>query len=197
MKDLKHIKSIEALDNAYTHREKTLKLAKELRQTVEYHNSKYSIQKSSSHERYNLIKLDGDNTEVVLHNETPSSIQRHLRLRDIDPNTIHGAVLIYKNLSPSDEYKSYDDYIENIEKIMGTLKELSNSINHEYSTYKLHKYTEGVATVRYILSEGKSNDELAHGTKGDILRYITRHKIDIDDIYDAHLLNDVNNTQNN
>lgn len=194
MKDLKHIKTIDTIDNILDLKSKKLDTMKELKDTVQYEKSLYSIQpdKSSTFKgRFHLIDKK-DPSHPVLFGAVPSKIKSYLNMRKIDLDQVHNKELIYDDLPESDEYKAYDDLIDQIDKSITLYKELRDTINYEYCDYQLGKYQEGIYTVRYQLKKKGENGYLVDGSKERVNSYIDRHKIDRDQIFKIELMDEEN-----
>ncbi len=193
MKELKHIKTIETIDKVLDLKAKKLDTVKELKDTIQYEKSKYSIQVDKSATfggKFHLIDKEKP-SYPVLYGALPGKIKSYLNIRNVDIDLVHGKELIYKELPESDEYKAYDDLIDNIEKSITLYKELRQSVNYEYCDYRLGKYKEGLYTDRYRLSTKEDPRKyLVDGSKARVNSYIDKMKIDRDQIFNIELMDE-------
>lgn len=195
MKDLKHIKTIETIDKVMDLKTQKLATLKELKDAIGFENSKYTIRKGSPNikGRFHLIDTSKPN-QPVLFDEVPTRIKSYLRTRNVDLKLVQGSELIYEGDEipvPEETIKTIDDLIKLTEQTLKTYSELKKTINYEYCDYRLGKYKEGFS-VRYRLTKKDEEDYLVDGSKEKINKYIDRHKIDRDQIFNIELMNEAN-----
>lgn len=179
------MKHLDKFDDYIAATEERLKLAKELKNSIEYEKCNYSISPLTKSSTMFVLIRKSDKKQLTTGNAT--DVKKYIKRVNIDHTDVFNINLIGVNIIKP-ELNKYEEFVKNCEDGVKQAKELRNSVEFHDKTYFIKRDDTSINRNRFSLIERENGHILLYDTAKKILDYIVRKNISDDDVFDIKLI---------